>query len=122
MKSHRQLLCLGVSASIALAELSLPAAPRLAFPPEGVAFGEIAAGEAASKSVEIRNVSSSPVAVSQVKGCCGADEATADRYEARNDALRSIARRRDLPEADVDALTAYLRSHDDSMRVERVAC
>ena len=27
---------------------------------------------------------------------CGADEATADRYEARNDALRSIARRRDL--------------------------
>ena len=28
---------------------------------------------------------------------CGADEATAGRYEARNDALRSIARRRDLP-------------------------
>ena len=27
---------------------------------------------------------------------CGADSATADRYEARNDALRSIARRRDL--------------------------
>ena len=53
---------------------------------------------------------------------CGADSATADRSEARNDALRSIARRRDLPKADVDALTAYLRSHDDSMRVERVAC
>ena len=29
---------------------------------------------------------------------CGADKATADRYEARNGALRSIARRRDLPE------------------------
>ena len=27
---------------------------------------------------------------------CGADSATADRYGARNDALRSIARRRDL--------------------------
>ena len=27
---------------------------------------------------------------------CGKDAATADRYEARNDALRSIARRRDL--------------------------
>ena len=27
----------------------------------------------------------------------GADPTTADRYEARNDALRSIARRRDLP-------------------------
>ena len=51
------------------------AAPRLAIPPDGVSFGEIAAGEAATKSVEIRNVSSSPVAVSQVKGCCGADAA-----------------------------------------------
>ena len=51
------------------------AAPRLAVPPEGVAFGEIAAGEEAAKSIEIRNVSSSPVAVSLVKGCCGADAA-----------------------------------------------
>ena len=40
---------------------------------------------------------------------CGADEATANRYEARNDALRSIARRRDLPKGDVKALLAYLR-------------
>jgi len=39
---------------------------------------------------------------------CGADSATADRYEARNDALRSIARRRDLPEGDVVALMDYL--------------
>ncbi len=53
--------------------LSALSAPRLAVPPEGVAFGEIAAGEAATKSVEIRNASSSPVAVSQVKGCCGTD-------------------------------------------------
>ncbi len=52
---------------------------------------------------------------------CGMDEATADRYEARNDALRSIARRRDLPKGDVDALLAYLRAADDNMRVERVA-
>ena len=52
---------------------------------------------------------------------CGADEATADRYEARNDALRSIARRRDLPEKAVAALVAYLRSKDGAMRVERVA-
>jgi hypothetical protein len=34
---------------------------------------------------------------------CGEDAATADRYEAWNDALRSIARRRDLPEEDVAA-------------------
>ena len=52
---------------------------------------------------------------------CGADSATADRYEARNDALRSIARRRDLPKDDVEALLTYLRSADDAMRVERVA-
>ena len=52
---------------------------------------------------------------------CGADSATADRYVARNDALRSIARRRDLPEKDVAALVAYLRRTDDAMRVERVA-
>ena len=52
---------------------------------------------------------------------CGADSATADRYEARNDALRSIARRRDMPEKEVAALIAYLRRADDAMRVERVA-
>ena len=52
---------------------------------------------------------------------CGKDSATADRYEARNDALRSIAHRRDLPEKDVAALVAYLRSKDNAMRPERVA-
>ncbi len=52
---------------------------------------------------------------------CGEDAATAGRYEARNDALRSIARRRDLPKDDVAALMAYLRRADDAMRVERVA-
>ena len=52
---------------------------------------------------------------------CGEDAATAGRYEARNDALRSIARRRDLLEDDVAALMAYLRRADDAMRVERVA-
>jgi len=52
---------------------------------------------------------------------CGMDEATANRYEARNDALRSIARRRDLAKDDIDALLAYLRKADDTMRIERVA-
>ena len=60
-------------------------------------------------------------ASSAVAIVCGADSATADRYEARNDALRSIARRRDLPKDDVDALLAYLRRADDAMPVERVA-
>ena len=52
---------------------------------------------------------------------CGADEATAGRYEARNDALRSIARRRDLPKEDVAALIDYLATTNDPLRVERVA-
>ena len=52
---------------------------------------------------------------------CGADKATADRYEARNAALRSIARRRDLTKNDVDALLVYLRKADNAMRPERVA-
>ena len=52
---------------------------------------------------------------------CGADVTTADRYEARNDALRSIARRRNLPKNDVDALLVYLRKADNAMRPERVA-
>jgi len=60
-------------------------------------------------------------ASSAVAIVCGADPATADRYEARNDALRSIARRRDMPEKDVAALIAYLRTADNAMRVERVA-
>jgi len=68
------------------------AAPRLAVPPEGVAFGEIAAGEEAAKSVEIRNVSSSSVAVSQVKGCCGADAAlSAMRIEPGSAATLTVS-------------------------------
>ena len=65
---------------------------------------------------EVGAVASGAVAI-----VCGMDEATADRYEARNDALRSIARRRDLPKDDVEALLAYLRKADDALRIERVA-
>ena len=52
---------------------------------------------------------------------CGADVTTADRYEARNDALGSISRRTDLPNGDVAALMAYLRAQDGALRAERVA-
>ena len=52
---------------------------------------------------------------------CGGDPATADRYEARNSALLSIARRRNLPNSDIAVLMAYLRSTNDLLRVERVA-
>ena len=39
-----------------------------------------------------------------IAAICGADPATADRYEARNDALRSIMRERHLPTNDVAAV------------------
>jgi hypothetical protein len=52
---------------------------------------------------------------------CGKDPATSNRYEARNDALRSIARRRDLPKEDITVLMTYLQSTKDRLRPERVA-
>lgn len=70
--------------------------------------GPVAEGELAAESGAVANVR-------------GEDAATADRYEARNDALRSIARRRNLPKNDVDALLVYLRRADDAMRIERIA-
>ena len=76
-------------------------------------------GAQTSSEVRVKAVERNPAAVvataapdasRAVAIVCGADEATADRYEARNDALRSIARRRDLEKADIAALMAYLRS------------
>ena len=78
-------------------------------PPPEVPVAQTPA-EVRVKAVERK---SAPVADGEVAAAsgavaivCGEDEATADRYEARNDALRSIARRRDLPKNDVDALWA----------------
>jgi hypothetical protein len=56
-----------------------------------------------------------------VASVCGADEATADLYEARNDALRSVMRSRRLTKEDAAALLDYLASTNDAMCVERVA-
>ena len=78
--------------------ISALSATRLTIPPEGVAFGEIPAGEAAAKSVVLRNVSTLPVAVSQVKGCCGADAAlSAMRIEPRTAATLSVSLKAMLP-------------------------
>ena len=80
--------------------------------------------------VRVKVVERNPVATvataapdsSRVVGIiCGKDSAASNRYEARNGALRLIARRRDLPEKDVAALVAYLRLKDNAMRPERVA-
>ena len=71
------------------------------------------------KSVTIAGASGAS-ASSAVSMICG-ESAAADRYEARNDALRSIARRRDLSEEDVAALMEYIAATDCVMRVEREA-
>ena len=107
-----------VAVVVALRNRQQPAPPPdapVAASPAGV---RVKAVERKAEPVKRGEVASASDAVAIV---CGMDEATADRYEARNDALRSIARRRDLPEKDVAALVAYLRRSDDAMRVERVA-
>ena len=87
-----------IVAGILLVALPLSAASRLAVPPEGVAFGEIPAGESAAKSVELRNVSQSPVAISQVKGCCGADASLSTmRIEPSAAAKLSVSLKAMLP-------------------------
>ena len=90
-----------------------PDVPVAALPAEV----RVKAVERKTEMVERENVTASGA----IAIVCGEDAATAGRYEARNDALRSIARRRDLPEKDVAALVTYLRSKDSAMRVERVA-
>ena len=52
---------------------------------------------------------------------CGRDRASANRYEVRNDALRSVVRRRDLPEGDVAVLMAYVASMKGSLHPAREA-
>ena len=52
---------------------------------------------------------------------CGFDPTAASCYDLRNDALRSIARHRDLPADDVAALMVYVAATDCVMRVEREA-
>ena len=93
-------------------------------PPPEVSVAQTPA-EVRVKAVE-RNpvaavVTAAPDASRAVAIICGKDPATSNRYEARNDALRSIARRRDLPKEDITALMAYLQSTQDRLRPERVA-
>lgn len=109
-------LLIAVAVVVALRErqpVSKPEAPVAQTPAEV----RVKAVERKPETVERENVTASGA----IAIVCGKDAATAGRYEARNDALRSIARRRDLPEKDVVALVAYLRSKDNAMRDERVA-
>ena len=92
----RIILCFALNFVLILS--SAFAAPRLIVPPEGVAFGEISAGEAAEKVIELRNVSSSPVLISQVKGCCGADAALSTmRLEPTSGATLTVSLKPTIP-------------------------
>jgi hypothetical protein len=93
-------------------------------PPPEVSVAQTPA-EVRVKAVE-RNpvaavVTAAPDASRAVAIICGKDPATSNRYEERNNALRSIARRRELPKEDITALMAYLQSTQDRLRPERVA-
>jgi cytochrome c biogenesis protein CcdA len=93
-----QKIILCIAANIVLAVFTASAAPRLIVPPEGVAFGDIPAGEAAEKAIELRNVSSSPVLISQIKGCCGADAAlSAMRLEPSSGATLKVSLKPTIP-------------------------
>ncbi len=46
-------------------------APKLSFPPEGIALGEFAAGEPVSGAAELRNTGDTPLRIAGVRGCCG---------------------------------------------------
>ncbi len=92
----KMILCIALN--LVLATFSGFAAPRLIVPPEGVAFGEISAGEAAEKAIELRNVSSFPVLISQVKGCCGADAALSSmRIEPSSGATLKVSLKPTIP-------------------------
>ena len=92
----KMILCIALN--LVLTTFSVFAAPRLIVPPEGVAFGEIPAGEAAEKAIELRNVSSSPVLISQVKGCCGADAALSTmRIEPSSGATLKVSLKPTIP-------------------------
>ena len=91
-------IALYIAVSVAVGVFSASAAPRLIVPPEGVAFGEISAGEGAEKAIELRNVSSSPVLISQVKGCCGADAALSTmRLEPASGATLTVSLKPTIP-------------------------
>ena len=96
-------------------ETPLPPVPEVTSTPGEVLVKPVVRKDAARKPAVAVSASRAVAVV------CGADEATAGRYEARNGALRSIARRRDMPKEDIAALIAYLRAADSALRVERVA-
>ena len=110
-------LLIAVAVVVALRErqpVSKPEAPVAQTPAE-VNIKAVERNSAATVATAAPDVSRAVAII------CGKDSATAGRYEARNDALRSLSRRSDLPKEDITALIAYLQSTQDRLRPERVA-
>ena len=61
-----------VIAALLFMGLCVRAVPRVAIPPQGIAFGEITAGVEAKGSLGLSNSGDSPLGVFRVSACCGA--------------------------------------------------
>ena len=107
------LIAAAVAVVVALRNCQQPPAPPDVPVAQTLAEARVKAVERKSTTVARANAATASRAVAIV---CGADEATVDRYEARNDALRSLSRRSDLPKEDITALMVYLQSTEDADR------
>ena len=104
------LICLRFEVKMQIPFLKMAASPQ-----------EVRVVPVARKSVAVGMQIGDAVTSPSVAIVCGDNADKATRYDARNDALRSIARRRDLPDEDVAALMDYVASTSCVMRVEREA-
>lgn len=74
-QDNRTKLLIGLL-TLAVSLLVAPTAiAGISYPPEGIAFGEISSGEAAERTIELKNTSERAILVSKVKGCCGSEAA-----------------------------------------------
>ncbi len=62
-----------IALAVAMLASALLAGPRLVYPPTGIDFGEIPAGEPGRSGCSLRNDGDAPLRVSRVKPCCGAE-------------------------------------------------
>ena len=123
-KSRLSVLAVASIAGLVVFRFVLDSSVRNMPPPVPAATG-IPAGPVRVKAVEpgfAENKDMQPASASAaIATVCGDNPPTADRYEARNDALRAIARERNLASNDVAALMDYLASTNDMLHTERLA-
>ena len=75
LQSDRAKLVIGLLMLTATLMVTCAAIAGISYSSEGVAFGEIASGETAERSIELHNTSERTIFVSKVKGCCGSEAA-----------------------------------------------